>query len=232
MLPGEGKGQAQGGAGDKSADRGVGIKICGLCTDADVAAANHLLPDYVGFVFAPGSKRFVNFDQAEALAGALDERITPVGVFVDASVTEVASAVRRGIVRVVQLHGREDEAFAASLRDEVAVPIIKAFSMDDDEALAQAEQSSADFVLLDAGKGGTGRTFDWSRARRLARPFILAGGLNAGNVGVALRELRPFAVDMSTGVETDGAKDPAKMRAAIEVVRSYEAREVGKETDR
>lgn len=230
--PGKGEGQAQKEAEDRPTDRGTRIKICGLRTEADVAAANLLLPDYVGFVFAPRSKRFVTFGQAEGLARMLDERIMPVGVFVDASLTEVASAVRRGIVRVVQLHGHEDEAFVAALRREVAAPIVKAFTMDDDDALAQAEKSGADYVLLDAGRGGTGRTFDWSRAQRLERPFFLAGGLNADNVGAALRELRPFAVDMSTGVETDGAKDPEKMRAAIEAVRSSSAGKTEKETDR
>lgn len=230
--PGEGEGKARKETEGRPTGQGTRIKICGLRTQADVAAANHLLPDYVGFVFAPESKRFVTFDRAETLAGALDERITPVGVFVDASLTEVTSAVRRGIVRVVQLHGHEDEAFVAALRREVAAPIVKAFSMDDDHALAQAEKSGADLVLLDAGRGGTGRTFDWPRARRLERPFFLAGGLSSDNVGAALRELRPFAVDMSTGVETDGAKDPEKMRAAIEAVRSAAVGKPGKDADR
>ncbi len=213
-------------------DREVRIKICGVRTAADVAAVNLLLPDYVGFVFASGSKRFVISRQAEDLVRALDGRITPVGVFVDASLSDVAAAVRRGIVRMVQLHGSENEAFVSALRREVGVPIVKAFSMDDDDVLERAERSAADYILLDAGRGGTGRTFDWSRARRLERPFFLAGGLNADNVGAALRDLRPFAVDMSTGVETDGAKDPEKMRAAIEAVRGRAVRETRRETDR
>ena len=192
----------------------VKIKLCGLTRRCDIDWANELLPDYVGFVFA-GSRRRVTDEQAAQLRNILREDIPAVGVFVDEPIDHAAALVRQGVIQLVQLHGAEDEAYIQQLRRAVSVPVIQAFSVRSSEDIQAAGRSSADFVLLDHGAGGTGRTFDWSLAAALDRPYFLAGGLHPGNAAAAA-ELRPYAVDVSSGIETAGVKDRQKM---IEFVR-------------
>ena len=192
----------------------VKIKLCGLTRRCDIDWANELLPDYVGFVFA-GSRRRVTDEQAAQLRNILREDIPAVGVFVDEPIDHVAALVRQGVIQLVQLHGAEDEAYIRELRRAVSVPVIQAFSVRSPEDIQAAGRSSADFVLLDQGAGGTGQAFDWSLAAALNRPYFLAGGLHPGNAAVAA-ELRPYAVDVSSGIETAGVKDRQKM---IEFVR-------------
>lgn len=192
----------------------VKIKLCGLTRRCDIDWANELLPDYVGFVFA-GSRRSVTDEQAAQLRNILREDIPAVGVFVDESIDHVAVLVRQGVIQLVQLHGAEDEGYIRELRRAVSVPVIQAFSVRSSEDIQAAGRSSADFVLLDHGAGGTGRAFDWSLAAALDRPYFLAGGLHPGNAAAAA-ELRPYAVDVSSGIETEGVKDRQKM---IEFVR-------------
>ena len=126
-----------------------------------------------------------------------------------------------GIVDVVQLHGTEDEEYLQKLRTITDKPIIKAFVIRSADDVKRAEQSSADYVLLDGGKG-EGKAFDWSLLKEIKRPFFLAGGLNPENVTEAVKNLKPFAVDVSTGVETDGLKDIQKMTAFVAEVRKEE----------
>ena len=192
----------------------VKIKLCGLTRRCDIEWANELLPDYVGFVFA-GSRRRVTDEQAAQLRNILREDIPAVGVFVDEPIDHAAALVRQGVIQLVQLHGAEDEAYIRELRRAVSVPVIQAFSVRSPEDIQAAGRSSADFVLLDQGAGGTGQAFDWSLAAALNRPYFLAGGLHPGNAAVAA-ELRPYAVDVSSGIETAGVKDRQKM---IEFVR-------------
>ncbi|PAV38591.1 N-(5'-phosphoribosyl)anthranilate isomerase [Megasphaera sp. ASD88] len=192
----------------------VKIKLCGLTRRCDIEWANELLPDYVGFVFA-GSRRRVTDGQAAQLRKILREDIPAVGVFVDEPIDHVAALVRQGVIQMVQLHGTEDEGFIRELRRAVSVPVIQAFSVRSPEDIQDAGKSSADFILLDHGAGGTGQAFDWSLAAALDRPYFLAGGLHPGNAAVAA-ELRPYAVDVSSGIETEGVKDRQKM---IEFVR-------------
>ena len=192
----------------------VKIKLCGLTRRCDIEWANELLPDYVGFVFA-GSRRRVTDGQAAQLRKILREDIPAVGVFVDEPIDHVAALVRQGVIQMVQLHGTEDEGFIRELRRAVSVPVIQAFSVRSPEDIQDAGKSSADFILLDYGAGGTGQAFDWSLAAALDRPYFLAGGLHPGNAAAAA-ELRPFAVDVSSGIETEGVKDRQKM---IEFVR-------------
>lgn len=192
----------------------VKIKLCGLTRRCDIDWANELLPDYVGFVFA-GSRRRVTDEQAAQLRNILREDIPAVGVFVDEPIDHAAALVRQGVIQLVQLHGAEDEGYIRELRRAVSVPVIQAFSVRSSEDIQAAGRSSADFVLLDHGAGGTGRTFDWSLAAALDRPYFLAGGLHPGNAAAAA-ELRPYAVDVSSGIETAGVKDRQKM---IEFVR-------------
>lgn len=192
----------------------IKIKLCGLTRRCDIDWANELLPDYVGFVFA-GSRRRVTDEQAAQLRNILREDIPAVGVFVDEPIDHAAALVRQGVIQLVQLHGAEDEGYIRELRRAVSAPVIQAFSVRSSEDIQAAGRSSADFVLLDHGAGGTGRTFDWSLAAALDRPYFLAGGLHPGNAAAAA-ELRPYAVDVSSGIETAGVKDRQKM---IEFVR-------------
>ncbi len=195
------------------------IKICGLRREADVLLMNELLPEYVGFVFAQKSRRYVTPGQAGAMRGKLDGRITPVGVFVDAEPQLAAGLLNQGIIEIAQLHGKEDEDYLKQLRQLTNKPFIKAFRIETREDAARAAESSAWRILVDHGAGGTGEAFDWGLLNGLERPYFLAGGLSAENVGEAIRRLHPFAVDVSSGVEKDGWKDPDKVRAFIQTVR-------------
>ena len=195
------------------------IKMCGLHSRADIEAVNEVLPEYAGFVFVPNSHRGVTLDEARALSALLDDAICPVGVFLDAPVAFVAAACDVGAIRMVQLHGCEDEAYVAALRKRVSAPIIQSFVVSDAADVQRALASSADYVLLDAGRGD-GRAFDWSLVANVQRAFFLAGGLDSENVAQAVRAVRPFAVDVSSGIETNKTKDIRKMRAFAMAVRA------------
>ncbi len=196
------------------------IKICGLTRLEDIEAANALLPDYIGFVFWERSKRNVSKEQAKELKSRLDSRIKAVGVFVDAEIDFIADLVSCGIIDVAQLHGSEDEDYISQLRERIGgAEIIKAFNINKIESFDEAEKSSADHIMIDSGKG-SGIAFDWSKLERLKRPYFLAGGLSTENISEVLASIKPFAVDVSSGVETDGLKDSAKMKRFVESVRS------------
>ena len=195
------------------------IKICGLTRLEDIEAANALLPDYIGFVFWERSKRNVTKEQAKELKSRLDSRIKAVGVFVDAEIDFIADLVSCGIIDVAQLHGSEDEDYISQLRERIGgAEIIKAFNINKIESFDEAEKSSADHIMIDSGKG-SGITFDWSKLERLKRPYFLAGGLSTENISEVLASIKPFAVDVSSGVETDGLKDSTKMKRFVESVR-------------
>ncbi len=198
------------------------IKLCGMRTAEDIAAANALGPDYIGFVFARKSRRFVDPDTASSLKAQLMPGIQAVGVFVDEEAEKVAELLNRGTIDLAQLHGHESEAYIARLRLLTDKPLIRAFRVASLSDVSEAEKSSADFILLDAGAGG-GVPFDWGLLRGIRRSFFLAGGLEPENVGDAVGEIRPFGVDVSSGIETDGAKDPEKMRAFMAAVKERDA---------
>lgn len=197
------------------------IKLCGLSRKQDIQTANRLQPDYIGFVFAAKSKRRVSQLQAAELKSGLNSGIQAVGVFLDDDLDMVAAMMNLGIVDVVQLHGSEDEEYLKKLRTITDKPIIKAFVINSAEDVRRAEQSTADYILLDGGKG-SGKAFDWSLLQGITRPYFLAGGLNADNAAQAVASLHPFAVDVSTGIETDGVKDENKMTAFVAAVRKGE----------
>ena len=194
------------------------VKICGLSRECDIEYVNRLTPDYIGYVFWQRSRRYVTREQAEALTRRLDEAITPVGVFVDEEPELVSRLANEGTIKVIQLHGHEDEAYLKELRNMTDAPIIKAFKIRGDEDIEKANTFPSDYILLDNGYG-TGQTFDWGFVRGIDRPFFLAGGVNADNVRDAIDKLSPYAVDISSGVETDGYKDFDKMRHFINKVR-------------
>lgn len=196
------------------------IKMCGLTRETDIDYVNRIRPEFVGFVFAPASRRFVTHRTAAALRQELNEGIISVGVFVDAPPDYAADLVQYGIIDFIQLHGKENNGYIADLRGLTTAPIIKAFEISTPEDIKAAEYSNADIVLLDSGKG-SGVTFDHSLISGITRPYILAGGLTPENVGGLVKELAPFAVDASSSLETDGVKDFKKMKAFADAVRSY-----------
>lgn len=196
------------------------IKICGLRRLRDIEAVNAARPDFAGFVVeVPGSRRSVDKRELRELAGRLEEGILSVGVFVNAPPELVAELLEEGTLDLAQLHGQEDEIYMAELRRLTEKPLIQAFSIQTGQDAEQALESRADYLLLDQGRGGTGQTFDWSLLPEINRPFFLAGGLGEENLERAIRQVRPWAVDLSSSLETDGQKDPEKIRRAVELVR-------------
>ena len=194
------------------------VKMCGLRRAEDIEAANRLMPEYIGFVFAPASRRFISLEEAAALRQALSPGIRAVGVFVDEDAETVARLLESGVIDIAQLHGNEDEAYIARLKARTGKPVIRAFRVKNAEDLRAAEASPADMILLDAG-AGDGKTFDWSLLSSVSRPYFLAGGLTPENAAEAVKRFHPFAVDVSSGIETDGFKDCNKMRAFMRAVR-------------
>ncbi len=204
------------------------IKLCGMSRPCDIRAANALLPDYIGFVFAPKSRRYVSPEKAAELKRILDPGIRAAGVFVDEKPQVIEALVSRGVIDAVQLHGREDEDYIQDLRRRLGnTRILQAFSIRSERDAKRAEESSADLVLADSPGGGTGEVFDWGMLRKVARPYFLAGGLNPDNAGDAVNALAPYGVDVSSGIETDGQKDWKKMEKFVLAVRRADARRQG-----
>lgn len=228
------------------------IKFCGLFRECDIEFANALMPDFVGFVFAENSRRFVDFALAKRLKVRLDSSIKAVGVFVDSPVECVCEALQSKIIDMVQLHGNENNAYISALRESLqknygnATPIIKAIKMRNSHSLEKALESSADFILLDSTNAGSGVAFEWnllaqklqdSRGldlhdslvldsqdfkRDFATRFFLAGGINADNIAKAM-SLNPYAIDISSGIESQGIKNFAKMQQIIQMIRNNKA---------
>ena len=225
--------------------KNIKIKICGLTRKEDIEYVNELQPDYIGFVFVPESRRYVTPEQAAQLRSLLSRDITPVGVFVNELPEQVADLLNQGIIGIAQLHGREDETYISRLRQLTDKPLIQAFRITSGEDIEKADQSTADYILLDNGAGGTGEVFDWSLLKQTIRnPWFLAGGLTPENVGQALEIQQRMAVtenesqneipevpgfygvDVSSGVETDGRKDYYKIKKFVSEVRKHEQRRV------
>ena len=199
------------------------IKLCGLSRACDIEEANFLQSDYIGFVFAKKSRRCVTAEQAGELKKQLRPEIRAVGVFVNEAPEAVAALLNRGVIDLAQLHGSEDAEYIRRLRDLTESPLIQAFRIRSKEDLSRAEASAADEILLDAG-AGTGTVFDWSLLRNMERRYFLAGGLNPENVREAIRDLHPYGVDVSSGIETDALKDRTKMAAFVAAVREENRR--------
>lgn len=196
------------------------IKICGLSRREDVEAVNNAKPDFCGFVVNfPKSRRNVSPERLRELRGLLDGDIIPVGVFVNQPPELVAELQNQGVIMIAQLHGHENEAYLSRLRELTrGKPVWKAFRVRTAADVEAARRSAADRVLLDNGTG-TGAAFDWTLVHDMGRPWILAGGLTPETLPDAGRSLRPWCADLSSGVETDGRKDPAKILAAVEALR-------------
>ncbi|MCR5626350.1 MAG: phosphoribosylanthranilate isomerase [Lachnospiraceae bacterium] len=199
------------------------IKICGMMRTSDIDAVNEYLPDYCGFVLSRPFRRYVSREAAKHMKSLLDDRIKAVGVFVDTPPDEAASYVEDGIIDIIQLHGHEDEGYIRILRGLTDAPIFKAFQIKNEQDIKWAQQSTADMVMLDNGTG-SGQTFDWTLIRDIGRPFALAGGLNEKNVADAIKRFSPEIVDISSGAETNGMKDPEKIKMIIGEVRNDKTR--------
>lgn len=198
------------------------IKICGLTRPEDIAAVNEARPDYIGFVFAK-SKRQVDERQAADLKKSLDPGILTVGVFVDAPLEQIESLCRKGLLDAAQLHGNEDAAYMKALRARIRQPVLKALRVESAAQILEAQAFPCDWLLLDAappgGYGGGGQPFDWTLIPRGIKPFFLAGGLTPETIHAAAA-CGPCCLDISSGVETGGVKDPVKIAAAVAAARS------------
>lgn len=196
------------------------IKICGLTREIDAEYINEAKPDFAGFVIGvEWSSRNINITQAEILRKRIDNSIPAVGVFIDYPAKKVAQLANTGIIDIVQLHGSESDDYILKLRSlSPNTEIWKAFVIKSAADIETAEKSSADRVLLDSG-AGCGKTFDWSAVNRINREFILAGGLNSKNIPEAISQVHPWAVDLSSGVETDKIKDRNKILEAVAAAR-------------
>ena len=195
------------------------IKICGLSRPEDITYINEAKPDYCGFIIdVPKSRRNVSISKVRELVQNLESQICPVGVFVNKDCGEVAQLLNEGTIQIAQLHGQEDEAYIRRIQKSTGHQVIKAFSVKTAQDIENALKSPADYILLDQGGGGTGKTFDWSLIPEIDRPFFLAGGLGADNLETAVRTIHPYAVDLSSSVETDGMKDRDKILKAVQLV--------------
>lgn len=219
------------------------IKMCGISKVETIPAVVEAQPDYMGLVFAP-SKRQVTVEQAKILVEELhkqygnrysrdevqcsndvvQEFIKTVGIFVNETLDNLVTIATEVNLDAVQLHGDEDEAFIQSLKERTNVEVWKAVQI---RSAADAEtwsDSSADMLLFDAyhkdERGGTGEVFDWSCLDEFERPFMLAGGIDSTNVARAIRTVRPYGIDISSGIETDGVKDDEKIKAFTNIVRT------------
>ena len=197
----------------------VKIKICGLKRLEDIEIANRYMPDYIGFVFAE-SKRQVTHDLARKLKANLNPNIKAVGVFVDADADEILELYRDEIIDMVQLHGSESEEFILNLKEKTnhELKVIKAIEMYDGIDITEYDDSKADYLLFDSGKG-SGKTFDWNLIRKdLKKEFFIAGGLTSQNIKEVIMEFNPYAVDLSSSLEVNGFKDENKIREIMEVI--------------
>lgn len=195
------------------------IKLCGLTRPCDIEAVNELQPDYIGFVFAKKSRRYVSPEKAEELKAMLAPGIQAVGVFVNEEPEQIAALFEAGTIDVAQLHGQESETEIRRLRELTNHPMIQAFRIDTEQDVERANASTADYVLLDSGAGGTGTVFDWDLLQAIRRPYFLAGGLDTENLGTVKAKLNPYGVDVSSGIETGGYKDKEKMTAFVAAAR-------------
>ena len=215
------------------------VKMCGISKVETIPAVVEAKPNYMGLVFAP-SKRQVTVDQAKILVEELhkgcakkygsdtepdkNDTIKTVGVFVNETVDNLVTIANEANLDAVQLHGDEDETFIQSLKERTNVEVWKAVQIRSAADVEAWIDSSADMILFDAyhkdERGGTGEVFDWSSLDEFERPFMLAGGIDSTNVARAIRTVRPYGIDTSSGIETNGVKDDEKITAFTKIVKS------------
>ncbi len=194
------------------------VKICGLFRDEDINYVNETLPNYAGFIIDfEKSHRSIDYEKAKKLISQLDTNIKSVCVFVNKPIDYILKF--KGICDIVQLHGNEDNDYIAELKKQMPnTEIWQAFKITNAESLKKAKSSNADMILLDNGYG-TGNTFDWTLIDNFDRDFILAGGINATNLEFAIDKFMPFALDISSGAESDKLKNFDKIAKIINITR-------------
>ena len=196
------------------------IKLCGMFRPEDIRYANEVKPDFVGFVLAEGFRRRILKEQAVEFRRALHAAIPAVGVFVNHSCEEVISDLQEGTIQMAQLHGDETEEDIQYIKAVTGKLVMKAVKVTNRYDVEAWLDSAADYLLFDGGTG-SGVAFDWSTLTDIDREFFMAGGLNAGNLMTAIEKIHPYAVDISSGVETNGVKDLEKMREVVGLVREF-----------
>jgi|LSQX01.3.fsa_nt_gb phosphoribosylanthranilate isomerase len=199
------------------------IKICGIMRKQDIDAVNAALPDYIGFVFAK-SRRQIDESRAKELKARLNPSIKAVGVFVNQDIDYIVKLCSSNVIDIIQLHGDEDEGYIQNLRSHVPNEIIKAFRVKHRDDVKKSMGYSCDYLLFDTyhegNYGGTGRAFDWSLISGVSKPCFLAGGINVSNIAQAIRQCNPYCIDISSGAEQNGYKDPDKIMKLIEIARN------------
>lgn len=194
------------------------VKICGLYRNEDIEYINTYHPDYCGFIINfPKSHRNITIDRLKQLSPMVDPSIKRVGVFVNEDVDVVISLLKENWIDMAQLHGQEDDAYIQTIKREVNKPVLKFFKIQTKDDIQKAISSRADYILLDNGTG-TGQAFDWRMLENIPRDYFLAGGINLQNVKQAM-QYHPYALDISSGVETDKKKDANKIKEIIERIR-------------
>lgn len=195
------------------------IKFCGLQSEADARAAARLYPDFCGVILAPGYRRTVSVQTAARIRRLLPRDIQLAGVFVRERPDQIVKMAQEAGAEIVQLHGPYSRKDILDIKQKTSLPVWQAFLVQSEEDLEQAWASAADEILLDARDPGSGSSFDWSLLEQAKRRFILAGGLHPGNAEAAAGS-GPWCLDVSSGIETDGKKDPEKMKQFVQAVRS------------
>ena len=202
------------------------IKICGIRRVKDIEIVNKYLPDFIGFVFYKKSHRNISFKEAKYLSSKLDDKITPVGVFVNEKPQNIVKLFKSNTIEIAQLHGSEDEEYIKDLKELAKaetgrdLKIIKTIIFDENKDFEIELHPNSDYYLFDSGMG-SGKTFNWQLIHKnLDKPFFLAGGLNEDNILYAIEEVKPFAIDISSSTETNNFKDENKIKKIIEIVKS------------
>lgn len=205
----------------------IRIKICGLSREGDIEGVNRLDINDAGFVFAD-SPRKIDERRSGQLRALLRPDIDAVGVFVNEVPERIVSLVQRGIIQKVQLHGDEDQKYISRLKSSLDCPIIKAVRVKDAESVTEGQKLGADILLLDTyvkgQRGGSGQVFDLEKVPPIVMDWYMAGGLTPENIIQRLEKIRPYGVDVSSGVETEGCKDMNKIIQFVSKVREFEKR--------
>ncbi len=197
------------------------IKLCGMMLECDIEYANEAMPDYIGFIFA-NTRRKISFETAADFRKKLNPDIKAVGVFVNEKPEIIAGLLKEGIIDIAQLHGEETKEEIEAIRALTDKPLIKAVKVRKAEDIRKADELAVEFLLFDTFKagvlGGTGEKFDWALITKPSKPFFLAGGITLNNIAEAMK-MDAYALDISSGIETEGFKDREKMLAAVKAIR-------------
>ncbi|MCD7722876.1 MAG: phosphoribosylanthranilate isomerase [Clostridiales bacterium] len=190
------------------------IKICGLRREQDIDYVNELKPDFAGFILTPGFRRSIDMETAKRLKSRLCGEIKAVGVFVDDDTERINFFVSSGIIDIVQLHGNESGGYCKKIK----APVIKCFKVAGGAAGAKLKDYDCEYFMFDSG-AGSGQAFEWKNIPKTQKKFFLAGGLCESNLKSAIETVKPFALDISSGVETGGVKDYNKIKRILEIAR-------------